>query len=294
MNNQTKIARLIDTISFFIILLFIISLLFFIYLKNIWFCLAIGTFFSAILTFCLIATMRKKRKLKAEAEEENNRSKQIVEILKKSQPSSVLEFFKKLFCKNYNLNIKKNYILLTSKTNKNENFVIFYNFYKTVICLDDIMSFYTVLKSTNLKICIFANEFAPDCNFINFNITNLYLYDHKNIYDLIKQNFTESEIKQSLKNFNDLQNKTEPTNLIKKTKLIKEDSMLKKFFDKSNTKIYLKLSFILYILSLFLKFSLYYRISATVFLIFSILCFFRKKYINKPSSQTASTKKMPL
>ena len=198
------------------------------------------------------------------------RRKQAKQRLKSSQKSDAenmflalainpkaIEFFYDLFSSRHkNVTKKENYLIIE---NLDSQRILFYPILKIGnIEIDDIITI-AKLSSSFDKIIISCNEISPSCSqykeLVGRNITLLNKYDtyltlYKE-YDYFPKTTEIQPVKQkiSFKNF------------------------LQRFFHRSKAKGYIFSGLIVLLSSLYLPYSLYYKIVASVLLVFAIICF---------------------
>lgn len=266
---QTKLAKNLDNIFKYLIF-FLISFIWCNYYKqSLAVCLIASIIVASILSFVTSKIFYAKQNKKTIAIQEQKEINNIAtQLMFYSKPEQIDYFFNVLSFSNTNLKKTKNHIVL----------------HETII----IPLFSFCLEVSNyLKV---ANKYKNNDVII---LTNKLSNELENLLNTIE----ESNVK--VLTINDVYFKIiKPTQILpkqivklKSAKKLKAKELVYVAFNKKNAKSYFFSGLLLLFLSLIYKFSLYYKITGTILLLFSLFSYFNTRFNSANNNDVLNTKK---
>lgn len=266
---QTKLAKNLDNIFKYLIFFLISFIWCNYYNRNLGVCLIASIIVASILSFVtskiFYARQNKKTIALQEKTEINNIATQLMFYSKSEQ---IDYFFNVLSFSNTNLQKTKEHIVL------NETIIIpMFSF-----CLEANHYLKVANKYKNNSVIILSNKLSGELESLLNSVeeTNVKILTINDVYfKIIKP--TQVLPKQVVK--------------LKSAKKLKIKELVYVAFNKKNAKSYFFSGLLLLFLSLIYRFSLYYQISGTILLLFSLFSYFNTKF-NKPNNNDVfNTKK---
>lgn len=252
MQTKSPFAQLIDRISLFLVVFIITNTIVSKISKRFIFSLILTLAISFTIFIHLIKRINKKNHSKNLSKKEEEHKKDVLNALKYGNPVKIKSFFIKLLSKKYiilnhspNLEIKST----PSPT------TILYNFTANEISIDYIKN--AVFENKGKKIIILGNNFSNEAQILS-NSLNIKTFDANLTYLLLKEHNI----------FPKLTKTQEPTPKFKEK--------IKAIFQKQNAFKFFRYSLLLFVFSLILPFSAYYKIIAIILFIFGIISTFKR------------------
>lgn len=263
--EKTKFAKFIDNFTIFFVCFIVLFILFKTKVNNNLICLFFSFFVSLVIFLIILNNQNKKLKQLSIKNKEKNDIIKYNFALRKMSESSQLTFFKNMLI---NKDIKKttNGLLVENKV------LISINLNSDEIYPENIFKIYAKVK--NMKgakpeeICLICNNINEDVNSILKN------------FDIKFTIFSPVETYAMMKRFSYFPETNSEQIKIKK-------NVFKESFMKEKSKSFFKSSLVLFVFSMFVPFTKYYLITASILLLLGTicLCFGKQKIIIEPLSK---------
>lgn len=259
---QTKLS-IISNIIFKYFIIFAISVLWLnFYLANLVVVIILSTIISITLGKVVSIIKKKKTIIAENSLKEQDHIKNISFQLLLTDHEKIINFYNILFKANHNVCLVKNQALLID-----DKYIFIPAYSSQTISIDMVAEYYKQYKE-NQQIIIAGISFSGDAINLSNKIRNtkINLLNEQSTYKLFKKYdfYPDFKISQTVKEKFKLKN-------------LKDIA-----FTKSNSKQYLYSAIIILITSLFINYSVYYLIFASLLFIFSAICHFKPQ--NEPSS----------
>lgn len=208
----------------------------------------------------LIISKKHKKKKTIKQSQENDAENMFISLVSKNDP---IDFYFNLFKTRHKNVIRREDYLLIQEQNQT---ILFYPFLKIkTLSVDDLIAI-TKKDNTVSKIIITCNDFdkecAAFCEDLKIEATILNKYEsYSMLYE--EYDFYPEITKQALKTKSSLR------------------LIIQKIFDKQRTKNYLISGVFLFLFSLYVPYSLYYKITASILFLFACVCLLKNKPITK-------------
>ena len=224
------------------------------------FAVAISIALALFIELILLLISRKRHYQKTlKISEKEDAEKMFMSLV--SQPN-YLEFFFDLFkSRHKNIKIKENYLIITNFDNEK---VLFFPFLKIQnLNIDDLIEITRLENSLN-KIIISCNAYNPEIN--------TYLANFESEISVLDKYETYALLYKEYEFFPKINSKEK----IKKNTF---KSFVTQAFSKSKTNKYIFAGIIIALSYIYVPFSLYYKIAASIFFIFALICFLKPSQI---------------
>lgn len=252
---KTRLARVLD----YLFVSIAISLLIFLWLRKTLNSVYLALFVSFTLGFAIAKILntraeKKHNKIKLN-HEERVRTQKILLHFFELEDHKILEFFKDTFSKKYQCKIVDNHLLVECKTQK---IMVFFDFKSEECTTREIMNAYSQAKNTGAKLYYFGSDFSKKAHSIPQLYEDVYLFNGAKTFNVLKTFDSFPKITESL-----LPNKFK--------------QILGNIISRDKTKKYFTASLFLLMGSIFLPYSLYYQIFASLCMVMTVLSYFQKE-----------------
>lgn len=249
---QSKLSVFLDSIFLSTIAFFISMATFKVLIKNHIICLLLGAIVFALCIKIILPKNYSEWNKKILSNSEHKHMEKCIFALQSMEKAKLLTFFKQLFAKTYSVTTTSNYIIIDGKL------LVAFDYISDKSSKRVVLDAYIKASKLNIsEIAIFTDTQNPETTVYAKNLSGdkIFFFDNSDTYALMKQYSTF------------------PINRDDNTKIKKLSNLKNMSLSRKKARSFLFTSFILYFSSLFIPFTGYYLIFASISLILSIICF---------------------
>lgn len=254
MNNKTKFAQFIDSLTLILVISLITYWIFSIFLHEFKVILCLSIFATIAISLSIKREISKRRKKISLSREQEKLMSKTMDALKYGNPRKIHDFFIYTLSKSYKVTDKHNYLIIE----KNEQSAIFmYDFTTQELTLPQLSEKISRLKDFSIPLYFSATNFTLDA--VNFAKSSKFI--------ILLDQFSVFSLLQSFNIYPKIKISPAPKNTYKNRFL--------SHLNRNNFFKLLRYSILLFLISYIIPFSTYYRLGGIILLILSIISFFK-------------------
>lgn len=254
MNQKTRLAKLLDNLSLYLVL-FIFSVAIFSRFLNSKTSTVVVSIFLSLVVFLSILKVIKTRNIHHElTHSEIKKLENTINALKFGDPKKIKQFWKNCLSKTYTTTINGDFLKISNDTT---SALVYFNFSENKIP-NSIITDLIKKNKTNLTLFILAPDFSEDSKTLAENNKKIKLLDKHAVFNYLnKINYF-------------------PTLPQKKLEKISKKSKLKSILKKENSFKFIRYGLLLILISFIIPYSLLYKITGTILILLGIISIFKK------------------